>query len=571
MIVDKKAYFLECVKKAAKSLGLKVLPKVKVWDGACPYSENEIAHAHPDIGLICISRGKLESMSLDEIEETAFHETTHMLHKEHDTDFSTSMDNAQLFTWLEEHKPRNISSTSKKDKSKVDKERCNYHLCRKKTKLYRCKYCGNYFCKAHIKPKMFLTLHQVSTSKEPLRSILEKEFRRKDGHPDIPYTKIAWEKIEKEEKIKMEKFINFLDRLKKKEQEEIKEPEEPHEKLSKIKEPEPIPKKPINYLQIIIIATFSIALVVALLILVLHENLLEYADNLFPEEVELISNGIINYTIKNYSIEPIILNISHPMLLNNPIWNLPIKFYVNNSTCPINRIKDINYATRIWSLETSNLVVFNEMKNKDEASLVINCISGYINQTEENVYIIGLAGIKSFYEVNNFSIITEAEILLSSTLADCVKPVRILHEIGHILGFNHTDDTSSIMYPEESCTQKFTPEIVDTIRELYKCSLPDLYFSEAKATWSKEKLNLEIYISNRGTKISEPVDLSIETNNTLIYKGKLDPIPPGKILTIKVEDIKVRNKPENISIIIDPYLNLQEIDKNNNIVSLQQF
>jgi Zn-dependent protease with chaperone function len=109
MITDKEAYLVECVKKAAKSLGLKYPPKVKVWEGACPYSSgNEIAHTHPDLGLICLSKGKLESMNLDEIRETAFHETTHMLHIEHDTDFSTSMDDAHLAAWLDEHRPRTI-------------------------------------------------------------------------------------------------------------------------------------------------------------------------------------------------------------------------------------------------------------------------------------------------------------------------------------------------------------------------------------------------------------------------------------------------------------------------------
>jgi hypothetical protein len=211
---NKEDYFIECVRKAAKSLGLKHFPRVKVWDGACPYSSgNEIAHAHPDMGLICISRGWLEGLNLDEIKETAFHETAHMLHASHDTEFSTSMDDAHLAAWLEDRKPRTIKFKSKsRDEKKVDKERCNYHLCQKKTKLYRCKYCGNYYCKEHQKPKMVLTLRQINTAREPKRSWLEEEYRSK-GHPDWPYTRIAWRKLEVKEKHQTEKVEKALETL----------------------------------------------------------------------------------------------------------------------------------------------------------------------------------------------------------------------------------------------------------------------------------------------------------------------------------------------------------------------
>ena len=29
---------------------------------------------------------------------------------------------------------------------------CEYHLCKKKTKVYKCQYCGKYFCEQHLKP-----------------------------------------------------------------------------------------------------------------------------------------------------------------------------------------------------------------------------------------------------------------------------------------------------------------------------------------------------------------------------------------------------------------------------------
>lgn len=222
-MMDKEAYFVECVKKAAKALGLKYPPRVKVWEGACPYdSGNEIAHAHPDLGLICISWGKLQAMNLDEIRETAFHETTHMLHMGHDADFRISMDEAHLIAWLQDHEPRSITLTSKgQDENKVDEKRCNYHLCRKKTKLYRCKYCGNYFCKEHRRPGLAMFRSAIDSIKDPiLRDKLYEEWRKTDRHPDIEWTRKYFEELKLKEEKRREKFIAMLDKLKEKEMRE---------------------------------------------------------------------------------------------------------------------------------------------------------------------------------------------------------------------------------------------------------------------------------------------------------------------------------------------------------------
>lgn len=90
---------------------------------------------------------------------------------------------------------------------------CEYHLCKKETEVFLCKYCKRYFCKEHIDPKPVLTFRQVFTAKEPLRSKLEEFWRSEKGHPDYVYTQIFWEKIEEEERTIMRKMWEALDRL----------------------------------------------------------------------------------------------------------------------------------------------------------------------------------------------------------------------------------------------------------------------------------------------------------------------------------------------------------------------
>lgn len=75
--------------------------------------------------------------------------------------------------------------TSKSNKDSNKKE-CHYHLCRKQTKLYKCKFCGRYFCKDHIKPKPPGLPRFKGTSHEDL--VFMEEWHKPGGHPCIPYS-----------------------------------------------------------------------------------------------------------------------------------------------------------------------------------------------------------------------------------------------------------------------------------------------------------------------------------------------------------------------------------------------
>ncbi len=84
---------------------------------------------------------------------------------------------------------------------------CSYHLCRKKTRVYKCKYCGDYFCEKHIKPK--LPGMPRFKSIKPKDMVFMEEWRKDEGHPCIPYAEV-WKK-EQEEKEK--EYSRVLDTL----------------------------------------------------------------------------------------------------------------------------------------------------------------------------------------------------------------------------------------------------------------------------------------------------------------------------------------------------------------------
>lgn len=83
-------------------------------------------------------------------------------------------------------------------------------------KLFKCEYCGNYYCNEHIKPKVSSTLYNsISTKNEHVEKFLEVEKRLgKKGHPDWEYSRTMFLKLEKEEQLETEGILRALDEMK---------------------------------------------------------------------------------------------------------------------------------------------------------------------------------------------------------------------------------------------------------------------------------------------------------------------------------------------------------------------
>jgi hypothetical protein len=213
----KEKRFRDCVLKASKIMGIERPLEVKIWDENCPNSTSpdEIAHYHPELGLICISKSRLSELSFEGIEEVATHEVSHAFHLDHGAEFRDTVNDASLKSWLLSHQASTAIRIDEKHIKRKDENECSYHLCDSKINLKECPHCGNRYCEKHIEPRMSLNLHQVSFAKEPLRSILDKEYRREDGHPDWDYTKSAWVKLEEDAKKEGDKLWEALEYLKK--------------------------------------------------------------------------------------------------------------------------------------------------------------------------------------------------------------------------------------------------------------------------------------------------------------------------------------------------------------------
>ncbi|MEM5781684.1 MAG: hypothetical protein QXD43_00605 [Candidatus Aenigmatarchaeota archaeon] len=90
------------------------------------------------------------------------------------------------------------------------------YKCGKISKLFRCKYCGNYFCNEHSEPKMPLTPDMVFNEKDKLlKQLYESEWRKKEGHACVSYGEWKLNEIKRKKEIDNETLNKALDSIEK--------------------------------------------------------------------------------------------------------------------------------------------------------------------------------------------------------------------------------------------------------------------------------------------------------------------------------------------------------------------
>ncbi len=81
---------------------------------------------------------------------------------------------------------------------------CQYHLCKEKGILYKCEYCGKYFCEKHIKPKPPLAAPFRTADPEKIEI-----WRDPNGHPCPPYVDFLEAKKRREKERYRESLVKL--------------------------------------------------------------------------------------------------------------------------------------------------------------------------------------------------------------------------------------------------------------------------------------------------------------------------------------------------------------------------
>lgn len=260
----------------------------------------------------------------------------------------------------------------------------------------------------------------------------------------------------------------------------------------------------------------------------------------------------------NFSIIPGENNMQfyHNMRFPSPI----ISYKILN--CPFSKQNNMEYAFDV--MESMTPLRFYPVNETEQ--ILITCEERM--KVDEGLFIAGEGGPTNITATEEFSVIFGGEILLLKE-SKCPIPNIALHELFHVLGFNHSSNPANIMYHLSKCEQEISGDMIKLINQLYSVpNYPDLKIENASATITSKFLNLNATISNVGLGDAEAFNLSIYSDGEIIKEIIMDSIKIGYGNFINIKNIWISKADvSELELIIKT--NFTEINKENNNIKLE--
>lgn len=262
--------------------------------------------------------------------------------------------------------------------------------------------------------------------------------------------------------------------------------------------------------------------------------------------VSLLSSAFyFTYPFLESSLSPLnpnsIENLPEANLTTTEIQFMPnIRFnhnkisYQYESGCE-DRKEKMNLAFEIIT-NLSSQISFEEQTN--DADITISCSEKNI-QKSENIFLAGEGGPSSILNLSIYPLITEGTIKLYDQKKDmpCENPVVEIHELLHVLGYNHLANKSTVLYPYYHCNQQIPEKIIAHLDNLYSQEpKSEISFSKLEATKHDKYVDYNLEIKNEGLIPAEEVFLIIKSGNTEIDKTDFSTINPGNGKTYTVQN-----------------------------------
>jgi len=183
-------------------------------------------------------------------------------------------------------------------------------------------------------------------------------------------------------------------------------------------------------------------------------------------------------------------------------------------------------------------------------------------------FVAGEGGPTEIINTTLFSVIQGGKISLFRD-EKCSTPHIALHEILHVLGFDHVSNQLSILYPTLDCDQVMDEAVVEEISRLYNLpSNSDLIISDISATKTGKYLDFEIEVLNQGLVEAHQVTFSIYADENFVREFSLDNIDIGTRKILTVEYMPIPSSTSKVRFEIDEKNNIAEIYEDNNRAEL---
>jgi len=236
-----------------------------------------------------------------------------------------------------------------------------------------------------------------------------------------------------------------------------------------------------------------------------------------------------------------------------------ISYHINN--CSLQKKDDMLRAFEILSSKT--ILNFYE-SNIPEITIV--CESK--NKIEGGLFIAGEGGPVNITKAGEFNIITKGKILLIKE-SSCPNPNIAIHELLHVLGFDHSSNPNDLMYAISKCDQEINPNVINIINTLYSIpSYPDLAFENVSAVMKGKYMNINISIRNKGFQNAPYSQVLIYTDDKLVKTIDFDPLVVGNGRVITLTNVWISKiSIDKVRLIIKA--DFEELKKRNNEIVLE--
>ncbi len=237
-----------------------------------------------------------------------------------------------------------------------------------------------------------------------------------------------------------------------------------------------------------------------------------------------------------------------------------ITYYIE-SACNDNKKTQVRAAMDYFEDKTS--LTF-DLVSRDDAELTITCSQLAPEPQIKNHFVAGEGGPTEVLNTSVYAVILSGKISLYRD-ERCSQPTIGLHELLHVLGFDHNTDPGSILYPTLDCDQKVDDYLIDKINKLY--SVPtssDLSFVSANASKSGPYLNFAVEMINQGLASADKVKLVVQADGQTVKEFYLDNLEIGTKKTLTVENLKIPRSATRVTFVLDPDHQISELSESNN-------
>jgi hypothetical protein len=218
-------------------------------------------------------------------------------------------------------------------------------------------------------------------------------------------------------------------------------------------------------------------------------------------------------------------------------------------------------------LDSQSVLSFSEVSRGGD--IVITCSNLAPDPSLEGHFVAGEGGPVEILNTSLYAVIRESKIALYKS-DQCATPHVALHELLHALGFDHVNNSGSIMYPVLDCAQTLDSVFIETINDIYSVnSLPDLAIVQVNATKAGPYLAFSFEVINRGLSASKSSSLTVSAEGSVIRTFDLETLDVGTRKTLTVENLRIPRSAHTLSFSVATANSEEELSLANNNVVLE--